>query len=83
MELCPQANIQRTTSDGQRAPAGGALLWGALVVIGVGIVLWLAPSRWGWGAAVIFSVVATPRLLVYMFMTFLAALTTPNTHSRP
>ena len=58
------------------------LLWGALVVIGVGIVLWLAPSRWGWGAAVIFSVVATPRLLVYMFMTFLAALTAPDTRSR-
>ena len=59
------------------------LLWGALLVIGAVVVLRLAPSRCGWAAAVIFSVVATPRLLVYMFMTFLAALTTPNTHSRP
>ena len=58
-------------------------LWGALALAGVGIVLRLAPSRWGWAAAVIFSVVATPRLLVYMFMTFLATLTAPDARSRP
>jgi Glycosyltransferase family 87 len=57
-------------------------LWGALALVGVGIVLRLAPRRWGWAAAVIFSVVATPRLIVYMFMTFLAALTAPDTRSR-
>ena len=53
------------------------LLWGALVIAGVGVVLRLAPTQWGWPAAVILSVVATPRLLVYMFMTFLAVLTPP------
>jgi len=58
------------------------LVWGALVVAGVGIVLRLAPTRWGWPAAVILSVVATPRLLVYMFMTFLAALTGPDRPGR-
>lgn len=58
------------------------LLWGALVVIGMGVVLRLAPTRWGWAAAVIFSVIATPRLLTYMFMTFLAALTAPGGRHR-
>jgi hypothetical protein len=49
-------------------------LWGVLVVIAVGVLLRLAPTRWGWPVAVTMSVVATPRLLTYMFMTFLAAL---------
>jgi hypothetical protein len=54
------------------------LLWGAVVLAGVGVVLRLAPTRWGWAAAVILSVVATPRLLTYMFMTFLGALRAPD-----
>ncbi len=58
------------------------LLWGALVIAGVGVVLRLAPTRWGWPAAVILSVVATPRLLVYMFMTFMAVLTAPDGRRR-
>jgi len=58
------------------------LLWGALVLTGVAVVLRLAPTRWGWPAAVILSVVATPRLLVYMFMTFVAALRAPDGHRR-
>ena len=58
------------------------LLWGALVVAGVGVVLRLAPTRWGWPAAVILSVVGTPRLLTYMFMTFLAVVTDPNGRRR-
>ena len=58
------------------------LLWGALVAAGVGAVLQLAPSRWGWPAAVILSVVGTPRLLVYMFMTFVAVVTDPASRRR-
>jgi hypothetical protein len=54
------------------------LLWGAVVLAGVGVVLRLAPTRWGWAAAVILSVVATPRLLTYMFMTFLGTLRAPD-----
>jgi hypothetical protein len=54
------------------------VLWGALLIAGLLVVLRLAPTRWGWVAAVILSVVATPRLLVYMFMTFLAGLTPPG-----
>ena len=50
------------------------LLWGGLLVAGVVVVVRLAPTRWGWPAAVILSVVGTPRLLIYMFMTFMAAL---------
>ena len=52
-------------------------MWGALVLAGVGFVLRLARTRWGWAAAVILSVVGTPRLLIYMFMTFFAVLTAP------
>ena len=58
------------------------LLWGALVLAGVGVVLRLAPTRWGWPAAVILSVVGTPRLLIYMFMTFLAVLAEPDGRRR-
>jgi hypothetical protein len=50
------------------------LLWAVLVVAGVVLTLRLAPTRWGWAAAVALSVLATPRLLVYMLMTLLAAL---------
>ncbi len=58
------------------------LLWGVLVLVGVAVVLWLAPTRRGWAAAVIFSVLATPRLLTYMFMTLLASLTDPDRRPR-
>jgi hypothetical protein len=58
------------------------LLWAVLVLAGAGVVLRLSKTRWGWAAAVIFSVVATPRLLVYMFMTFLAALAAPDGRGR-
>lgn len=58
------------------------LLWGALVLAGVGVVLKLAPTRWGWASAVILSVVATPRLLIYMFMTFVAVLAAPDRQRR-
>ena len=50
------------------------LLWVALLVAGVLAALRLAPTRWGWAAAVALSVLATPRLLSYMLMTLLATL---------
>ncbi len=49
-------------------------LWAVLVVAGVLLTLRLAPTRWGWAAAVTLSVLATPRLLSYMLMTLLATL---------
>ena len=89
--LAPQATLDYVTAISLKqvgavrnfSPyAVSPLLWGALVVVGVGVVLRLAPTRWGWAAAVILSVVGTPRLLVYMFMTFLAALATPEARRR-
>jgi hypothetical protein len=62
--------------------AGGTLLpvqWVevAFVMMGGLVALRLAPTRWGWAAAVALSVLATPRLLSYMFMTFIAAVREP------
>ena len=54
------------------------LLWAVLVIAGMLLTLRLAPTRWGWAAAVALSVLATPRLLVYMLMTFLATLRAPT-----
>lgn len=53
------------------------VLWAALLVIGT-IAAWrLAPTRWGWAAAVTLSVLATPRLILYQLMTLLAGLREP------
>lgn len=54
------------------------LLWAVLVIAGVLVALRLAPSRWGWAAAVVVSVMATPRLLLYALSTLLAALADPR-----
>jgi hypothetical protein len=54
------------------------LLWTVLVGTGAVTALGLAPKRWGWAAAVALSVLATPRLLVYMLMTLLAVLRPPR-----
>lgn len=54
------------------------VLWAVLVGAGVLLTLRLAPGRWGWAAAVALSVLATPRLLSYMLMTFLAAMRVPK-----
>ena len=53
-------------------------LRGVLLVVG-GAVAWrLAPSRFGWMAAVTLSVLATPRLLLYMLGTLLAGIARPE-----
>ena len=53
-------------------------LWAAAVIAGVVIAARLAPTRWGWPAAVVLSVFATPRLLVYQLSTLIAALRNPD-----
>jgi hypothetical protein len=58
------------------------LLWAVLVAVGAIVALRLAPTRYGWAAAVTFSVLATPRLLLYMLMTLLAALSSPKESPR-
>jgi hypothetical protein len=58
------------------------VLWAGLVIAGL-IVAWrLAPTRWGWAAAVTLSVLATPRLLFYQLTTLLAGLREPATGRR-
>ncbi len=54
------------------------LLWAGLVGAGVLVVLWLAPTRLGWAAAVTLSVVGSPRLIVYMLMALLAVVGGPH-----
>lgn len=50
------------------------LLWAGLAAIGALAVLRLARTRYGWAAAVAFTVLANPRLLVYQLMTFVATI---------
>jgi hypothetical protein len=58
------------------------VLWAVLVVVGTVAAFRLAPTRWGWAAAVALSVLATPRLLLYQLMALLAAGREPATSAR-
>lgn len=58
------------------------VLWAVMLVIGLVAAWRLAPTRWGWAAAVTLSVLATPRLLVYHLMTLLAGLRRPDAAGR-
>ena len=58
------------------------LLWQASLVVMALVALRLAKTRWGYAAAVILSVFATPRLLSYQLSTLLAALRPPEPHDR-
>jgi hypothetical protein len=49
------------------------LLWAASLVVLALVALRLAPTRWGWVAAVVLSVFATPRLHLYQLSALLAA----------
>ena len=49
------------------------VLWGVSVAVMALIALRFANTRWGWPAAVVLSVFATPRLLSYQLATLLAA----------
>jgi hypothetical protein len=55
-------------------------LWGAAVTAGVVLAWRLAPTRWGWPAAVALSVLASPRLLVYQLSTLVAGLRDPGSN---
>jgi len=59
------------------------LLWAVLLVAGVLLALRLAPTRWGWAAAVAISILATPRLLTYMLMSLVAILRSPGSTITP
>jgi Glycosyltransferase family 87 len=71
----PISYLPSTASFGNISPfVLSPLLWAALVVIGFAVTLRLGRTRWGWSAAVALSVLASPRLFVYMLMTLLACL---------
>jgi hypothetical protein len=53
-------------------------LWAVSVVVMGLVALKLAPTRWGWAAAVVLTVFATPRLIQYQLSTLLAALGGPD-----
>lgn len=55
------------------------ILWVVLVAAGGLAALVLAPTRWGWAAAVTLATLASPRLLVYMLSELLAAVREPRT----
>ena len=55
------------------------ILWVVLVGAGGLAALVLAPTRWGWAAAVALSTLASPRLLLYMLSGLLAAVREPRT----
>ena len=54
------------------------VLWAVSVVVLAIVALRLAPTRWGWAAAVALSVFATPRLLNYQLSTLLAGMGGPR-----
>lgn len=58
-------------------------LWAGLGAVGAIATLYLAPSRWGWPAAVALATLASPRLLLYMLMGLLAALREPDPPQEP
>jgi hypothetical protein len=53
-------------------------LFGVSVVVMALVALRLANTRWGWPAAVVLTVFATPRLLSYQMSTLLAAFRPPD-----
>jgi hypothetical protein len=54
------------------------VLWAAAVIAGLAIAWRLAPTRYGWAAAVAVAVFATPRLLIYQLSTLVATLRAPD-----
>lgn len=54
------------------------VLWAVLGAAGAIAALLLAPTRWGWPAAVALATLASPRLLVYMLTGLLAAVREPD-----
>jgi hypothetical protein len=57
--------------------------WAVAVVAGTVVAWRLAPTRYGWVAAVALSVLATPRLLIYQLSTLVATVREPRTTASP
>jgi hypothetical protein len=54
------------------------VLWAVAVVVGIVVAWRLSRTRFGWVAAVVLSVLATPRLLLYQLSTLAAGLREPD-----
>ncbi|MBI2777473.1 MAG: DUF2029 domain-containing protein [Chloroflexi bacterium] len=54
------------------------ILWFAALGVGMLVAIGLAPTKWGWPAAVALATLAYPRLLLYMLTSLLAALREPD-----
>jgi glycosyl transferase family 87 len=54
------------------------IAWAVAIVAGTVVAWRLAPTRYGWAAAVALSVLATPRLLIYQLSTLVAGLREPR-----
>ena len=59
------------------------VLWAVLAAGGGIVALYVAPTRWGWPAAVALATLATPRLLLYMLVGLLAAVREPDLPVKP
>jgi hypothetical protein len=59
------------------------IAWAVAVVAGTVLAWRLAPTRYGWVAAVALSVLATPRLLIYQLSTLVATVREPRTTASP
>jgi hypothetical protein len=69
------ANLSQVGDINNLSPyEASPILWAILVAAGLLLALRLAPGRYGWAAAVTLSVLATPRLISYLLMALLAAL---------
>ena len=75
---------ERVSDVGNLSPfAISPILWLVMAAVLAVVALRLAPTRWGWAAAVVFSVLATPRLLSYQLSTLLAAFAGPDAARQP
>lgn len=84
LEFLMVTNLERVGQVRNISPyAVSPLAWAILAIAGTVATLVLARTRWGWAAAVAFSTLVTPRLLVYMLMTLLAALRRPSVKALP
>lgn len=59
------------------------VIWAVSTFVVFVVALRLAPTRFGWAAAVVLAVFATPRLLLYQVSTLLAGLGGPRRTEDP
>lgn len=77
--LGPSEAMSEIASVGNISPfAISPVLWVIFGVVGFGLVLLLAPTRWAWAAVVAFAVLIPPRLFTFNMTSLLACLGGPE-----